>query len=85
MLAMVKSGVGLSLCRESIALHEKQVSGLVVHDDLMVSTELSFLMCPPKGRTPNEMHIERHSACVGHPMKFTPGQMFEVQTTIFLH
>jgi DNA-binding transcriptional LysR family regulator len=44
MLAMVKSGVGLSLCRESIALHEKQVSGLVVHDELMVSTELSFLM-----------------------------------------
>ncbi|MGR3545594.1 MAG: LysR family transcriptional regulator, partial [Roseovarius sp.] len=36
MLEMVRSGVGLSLCRESIALHERQSSGLTVSESLHV-------------------------------------------------
>jgi DNA-binding transcriptional LysR family regulator len=44
MLAMVRSGVGLCLCRESIALHEKQVHGLVVVDRVEIETSLGFLM-----------------------------------------
>lgn len=43
MLAMVCSGVGLCLCRESIALHEKQVHGLVVLDQVDIETSLGFL------------------------------------------
>ncbi len=43
MLAMVRSGVGLCLCRESIALYEEQVHGLVVVDRAAVETTLGFL------------------------------------------
>ena len=43
MLAMVRSGVGLSLCRESIALNEEQVHGIVVVDGAAVETTLGFL------------------------------------------
>ncbi|WP_017998865.1 LysR family transcriptional regulator [Paracoccus sp. N5] len=43
MLAMVRSGVGLSLCRESIAWHEKQVHGVVVVDQAEVEATLGFL------------------------------------------
>lgn len=43
MVAMVRSGVGLSLCRESIALHEQQAHGLVIADNVTISTTLSFL------------------------------------------
>jgi DNA-binding transcriptional LysR family regulator len=42
MLAMVRSGVGMSLCRESIALHEKQSNGLVVVEALAVETSLGI-------------------------------------------
>ncbi len=42
-LAMVKSGVGLSLCRESIALHEMQTNGLVVADLADITTSLTFI------------------------------------------
>jgi len=43
MVAMVRTGVGLSLCRESIALHEQQAHGLVIAENLKISTTLSFI------------------------------------------
>lgn len=43
MLAMVRSGVGLSLCRDSLALFEKQTNGIVVSDQVDVPTVLSFI------------------------------------------
>jgi len=36
MLEMVRSGVGLSLCRESVALHQQQTFGLAVCDKVRV-------------------------------------------------
>ncbi|WP_341212202.1 LysR family transcriptional regulator [uncultured Limimaricola sp.] len=44
MLAMVRSGVGLSLCRESIALHEKQSNGLVVIESAQIATTLGYML-----------------------------------------
>ena len=41
MLEMVRSGVGLSLCRESIALHQKQSFGLAVSDGVRIPACLS--------------------------------------------
>lgn len=43
MLDLVKSGVGLSLVRESIALGEAHAHGLVIADRVSLSTELSFI------------------------------------------
>jgi DNA-binding transcriptional LysR family regulator len=43
MLDLVKSGVGLSLVRESIALREAHAHGLVIADAVSLSTELSFI------------------------------------------
>lgn len=43
MLDLVKSGVGLSLARESIALNQAQAHGLVIADAVELSTELSFI------------------------------------------
>jgi DNA-binding transcriptional LysR family regulator len=43
MLDLVKSGVGLSLARESIALREAHAHGLVIADAVSLSTELSFI------------------------------------------
>ncbi|SHN17455.1 LysR family transcriptional regulator [Roseibium suaedae] len=43
MVAMVRTGVGLSLCRETIALHEQQANGLTIADNVKISTSLSFL------------------------------------------
>jgi DNA-binding transcriptional LysR family regulator len=42
MLEMVRAGIGLSLCRESIALHQRQSFGLVVSDKLSVPACLSI-------------------------------------------
>lgn len=52
MLAMVRSGVGLCLCRESVALHEKQVHGLVVVEQVGVETSLGFLMLASRESEP---------------------------------
>ena len=49
MLDLVKSGVGLSLVRESIALREAHVHGLVIADQVSLATELSFI-CLAKRR-----------------------------------
>jgi len=43
MLDLVKSGVGLSLVRESVALREAHAHGLVIADAVSLSTELSFI------------------------------------------
>jgi DNA-binding transcriptional LysR family regulator len=43
MLDLVKSGVGLSLVRESIALREAHAHGLVIADKVSLTTELSFV------------------------------------------
>lgn len=43
MLEMVRSGIGLSLCRDSIALHQKQSFGLAVCDAVSVPACLCFI------------------------------------------
>ncbi len=43
MLDLVRSGVGLSLARDSIALRESQSSGLQLVKDLSIQAELSFI------------------------------------------
>lgn len=43
MLAMVRSGVGLSLCRDSVALTEKHQHGIVVSDRCEIPCNLSFI------------------------------------------
>lgn len=51
MLEMVRAGVGLSLCRESIALHERQTTGLAVSETASVPARLGFLTL--------ERHLDR--------------------------
>ncbi|MBO9402716.1 LysR family transcriptional regulator [Shimia sp. R9_3] len=51
MLEMVRSGIGLSLCRDSIALHQKQTFGLVICETVSVPASLSFVTL--------ERHINR--------------------------
>lgn len=43
MLDLVRSGVGLSLARDSIALRESQASGLVLVKGLSIQADLSFI------------------------------------------
>lgn len=43
MLDLVKSGVGLSLIRDAIAMREAHAHGLVIADAVSLSTELSFI------------------------------------------
>ncbi|GAA4221028.1 DNA-binding transcriptional LysR family regulator [Sagittula marina] len=52
MLEMVRSGVGLSLSRDSIALHERQTFGLVVCDNLSVPACLGMLTLEERRDTP---------------------------------
>jgi len=52
MLAMVRTGIGLSLCRESIALHEQQANGLVLADSVRISTTLSFMCLAARAGEP---------------------------------
>lgn len=59
MLAMVRSGVGLCLCRESVALNEQQVHGLVVVDHAALETTLGFLSLANRRREPSiELALE---------------------------
>nr|WP_170337345.1 LysR family transcriptional regulator [Ruegeria arenilitoris] len=53
MLAMVRSGIGLSLCRESIALEEMQSRGLVISDRVKIETSLRFITLASKKMEPN--------------------------------
>lgn len=43
MLDLVRSGVGLSLARDSIALRESQANGLLLVKELSIQAELSFI------------------------------------------
>ena len=53
MLAMVQSGVGLSLCHESIALEQRQSRGLVLADQVRVETPLSFVTLQARREDPS--------------------------------
>jgi DNA-binding transcriptional LysR family regulator len=53
MLEMVRSGIGLSLCRDSIALHHKQVSGLAVCDRVAVPATLSVVTLADRSDPPS--------------------------------
>jgi DNA-binding transcriptional LysR family regulator len=52
MLDLVKSGVGLSLVRESIALREAHAHGIVIADAVSLSTELSFIALAKRKNEP---------------------------------
>lgn len=52
MLDLVKSGIGLSLVRESIAMREAHVHGLVIADRVGVTTELSFIALEKRQHEP---------------------------------
>lgn len=52
MLDLVKSGVGLSLVRESIALREAHAHGLVIADQVSLATELSFICLAKRKNEP---------------------------------
>ena len=43
MRAMVRSGVGLSLCRDSVALQEKHRHGLAINERVSIDCTLSFI------------------------------------------
>ncbi|OJF91764.1 LysR family transcriptional regulator [Pararhizobium antarcticum] len=53
MLAMVRTGLGLSLCRESIALNERQANGLVIAENVKLETSLSFACLRARRSEPN--------------------------------
>ena len=52
MLAMVRSGVGLSLCRDSIALSERQARGIVISDTVELKTTLEFICLNARRQDP---------------------------------
>lgn len=52
MLEMVRSGIGLSLCRESIALHQQQTAGLAVAHAVFVPAALSLATLASRRATP---------------------------------
>ena len=52
MLAMVRSGVGLSLSRDSVALTEKRRHGVVVNDLLDIPCSLSFIALARRSEEP---------------------------------
>lgn len=52
MLEMVRAGIGLSLCRESIALHQRQSFGLAISDNLSVPACLSIATLERRKDTP---------------------------------
>ena len=52
MLDLVKSGVGLSLVRESIALREAHAHGLVIADRVSVTTDLCFICLTKRKQEP---------------------------------
>lgn len=52
MLDLVKSGVGLSLIRESIALREAHAHGLVIADAVSVNADLTFISLAKRRNEP---------------------------------
>lgn len=64
MLEMVRSGIGLSLCRESIALHQKQTFGLAVCNAVSVPACLCFVTLERRKENPilSEVFSVLHSS-----------------------
>ena len=56
MLDLVKSGIGLSLVRDSVALREARAHGLVIANAVSVTTELSFLCLNSRRHEPTIAH-----------------------------
>ncbi len=52
MLDLVKSGVGLSLVRDSIAIREAQAHGLVIADQVSLACDLSFICLAARASEP---------------------------------
>lgn len=52
MLAMVQSGVGLSLCRDSIALNERQARGMSISETVQLQTTLEFICLEHRRQDP---------------------------------
>ena len=52
MLALVRSGVGLALARDSTAIHASQSEGLVVADRVALDTQLCFIARASARRSP---------------------------------
>ncbi|MEJ8473828.1 LysR family transcriptional regulator [Roseibium algae] len=52
MIEMVRSGMGLSLCRESLALHNNQAYGVELSDVVSVDASLSFATLASRKDTP---------------------------------
>jgi hypothetical protein len=52
MLDLVKSGVGLSLARDSIALREAHAHALTIVEGVTVSTQLSFVTLAERREEP---------------------------------
>lgn len=52
MLEMVRSGIGLSLCRDSIALHQKQTFGIAVSEAVSVPACLCFVAMDKRMESP---------------------------------
>lgn len=52
MLDLVKSGVGVSLVRESIAMRESQAAGLVIADQVSLQSVLSFISLRAQRQAP---------------------------------
>jgi DNA-binding transcriptional LysR family regulator len=52
MLDLVRSGVGLSLVRDSIAIREAQARGLVIAEPLALACELSFICLAERAGEP---------------------------------
>lgn len=59
MLEMVRSGIGLSLCRESIALHQKQSFGLAVCNSVSVPACLCFVALDRRKDSPILLELFR--------------------------
>lgn len=55
MLALVRSGVGLSLARDAVAMRESQAHGLAVADRVSLDAVLGFA-CPPNARQRDVVH-----------------------------
>lgn len=52
MLDLVRSGVGLSLVRDSVAIREAQARGLVVADRVALDCVLSFVCLAERAQEP---------------------------------
>ena len=52
MLDLVKSGVGLALARDSVALREAQARGLVIADRVSLDCRLSFVCLKARRNEP---------------------------------